>query len=128
MKTRLLFLDLALLTLVSVWAVWFVAFIGDPVGPRNYCRLRVGMTLDEAEAVFGLPREERIRQHSVLPSELWGAPLEWKGLSGHESTGGGGNWNRAVWMGRDYFVEVWLDRHERVVRASLWEVRYPVTI
>jgi hypothetical protein len=119
-------------TLKKLWPVWLMAAgcvallpawlfpPSDPIGPRSYERIRLGMAEGEVEEILGMPPG-----HYYTPPRgrlgPFGLPIEEKGrpprgLSDAERP------LTKEWWGDDYAVEVAFDQSGKVIACSLLRV------
>lgn len=115
-------LVLGLLAVLSGAACWLF-LPSDPIGPRAFERIRLGMTKEEIETVIGFPAGNY--QHSSMVfrwiyatkvSEEGPAEFELIGLQSEE------------WYGDSYRIKVVLDADKKVVAAFLYKADPDYTV
>jgi hypothetical protein len=104
----------------------------DPIGPKNYRRIRDGMAEDEVRAIIGLPPGDYYTGplgDGTKAGPFGGLLKQW----GRQPASRG--WGRRAtdnpemvceaWRGNRHMVDVYFDRDGKAVGASLWAVNIP---
>jgi hypothetical protein len=106
MMHRVLWLLAGLATMVGV-AVWFDRSL-DLINPATFQRIKLGMTLDEVEAILGRPPEET--QNIGVRHMPWHKPEEqtWR-----------------FWSGNSYRIQLGFNEDDKMISADLIMLPHP---
>lgn len=103
----------ALLVGGAAWLLWPT----DPIGPRAFARIRLGMSPAEAKAVIGMPPRDTAPILDVHRGSL--SLVASKGDFAEDRA------SSNVWDGDEFWIMVAFDDTGAVIGVSLWEVRSP---